>query len=57
LALKQKEIIIAKLIHEKQDHILHMANCNSQQLMRKIEEGLDREEKMKEGLRDVGEKY
>lgn len=42
LVLKQKEIIIAKLIEEKQDHILHMVNCNSQQLMKQIEEGLAR---------------
>lgn len=42
-SIRQKEIIIAKLVQEKQDHILHMATCNSQQLQQRIEEAQRRE--------------
>ena len=54
---KQKDCIIAKLIEEKQEHMLHMGSCNSEQLRETVTQGELKHQKMTDHFQQVQQRY
>ena len=55
--MRQKEIIVEKLIEEKQAFLLHMSSCNSERLKKEVEEERVKQKQMSDQFTEMAGRY